>query len=340
MSELRWILLIAGALLIAGIYFWGLRSRNRNKALDQEARRPAVFTGTASAFETPRETAGETTAVDLDRPDAGAAVTRRIEPSVSLDDDIDTTPAIERRAEFRDDPDARGSSQAAPLSRGRREPTLAGRAEPAVTGRSEPSAPIRPEPALAAQRPEPIAATARPAPAGARADSPSSVEAPPATSPATPPTPPASSETVKPKRPPQKIFAVRVTASGSSRFSGERVVESLHAEGLQFGKYQIFHRLHDNGRPVFSVASLRDPGTFDLQEMPQTQYPGVLVFVVLPGPVQAGEAFDEMLFTARALASHLGGMLADEQGTPLTAQRAGRMREEALEFERTVAGAA
>jgi cell division protein ZipA len=338
MSELRWILLIAGALLIAGIYFWGLRSRSRSKALDQEARRPAVFTGTASAFETPRETAGATTAVDPETP-GGTGGTRRIEPSVSLDDDIDSTPAIERRAEFRDDPDARGSSQAAPLSRGRREPTLTGRTEPAVTGRPESSAPVRSEPTLA-PRHEPIVDTSRPAPAGARADGPTNVAAASATSPGTSPAPAAPAETAKPKRPPQKIFAVRVTASGTSRLSGERVIESLHAEGLQFGKYQIFHRLHDNGRPVFSVASLRDPGTFDLQEMPQTQYPGVLVFVVLPGPVQAGEAFDEMLFTARALATHLGGTLADEQGTPLTAQRAGQMRAEALDFERTVSGAA
>jgi FtsZ-interacting cell division protein ZipA len=43
-----------------------------------------------------------------------------------------------------------------------------------------------------------------------------------------------------------------------------------------------------------------------------------------------------MLFTARALATHLEGALSDDKGVPLTAQRAGRMREEALEFERSL----
>jgi transcriptional regulator with XRE-family HTH domain len=116
-------------------------------------------------------------------------------------------------------------------------------------------------------------------------------------------------------------------------------IEALQAEGLQFGRYDIFHSLHADGRPVFSVASLRDPGTFDVQTMADTQYPGILVFTVLPGPVGAGEAFDDMLFTARALATHLEGALADEKGVPLTAHRAGRLREDALEFERSLTAA-
>ena len=118
--------------------------------------------------------------------------------------------------------------------------------------------------------------------------------------------------------------------------SGQHILEALHAEGLRFGRYDIFHSLHGDGRPVFSVASLRDSGTFDPQAMAESDYPGILVFVVLPGPVSAAEAFDDMLFTARALATHLEGTLADDKGVPLTAQAAGRMREEALEFERSL----
>jgi len=51
--------------------------------------------------------------------------------------------------------------------------------------------------------------------------------------------------------------------------------------------------------------------------------------------VEASEAFDEMIFTARALATHLDGSLLDERGTPLTALRVGKLREEAIEFERS-----
>lgn len=365
MNDLRWILLLAGALLIAGIYFWGLRTRSRNAA-ERDARRPAVFSGgDGNTFESPSATERAAAKGEVDAPASPASATRRIEPSVSLDDDIETTPAIERRGEFREVADDRDGAAAAtvPPPRSRREPTLTGRAEPSTTARLDTLAATRTEPTLA-PRAEPIAPEAPKVATPVRTErAPERTERPPAdeTRPAastaattapvsgtTPASAPASTaaeatttaDTAKSKRPPQKIFAVRVTAAGSSRFTGERILEALQAEGLQFGKYQIFHRLHDSGRPLFSVASLRDPGTFDLQEMPLLQYPGVLVFAVLPGPAGASEAFDEMLFTARALATHLGGALADEQGTPLTARRAGQLREEALEFERTVAGAA
>ena len=128
---------------------------------------------------------------------------------------------------------------------------------------------------------------------------------------------------------------MRVNAVAPARLDGARLKQAMTAEGLEFGRYDIFHRLHTDGRPVFSVASLREPGTFDLNAMPATQYPGVALFVVLPGPVAAAEAVDQMVFTARALAAQLGGGLADERGVPLTPLRVSRLREDALEFERS-----
>lgn len=324
MNELRWILLIAGALLIAGIYLWGLRSRSRRPPVQDASRRPAVFTGGATGFETELPPVVD----DAFEEPAIAREARRLEPSVVFDeDDLDAQrPAIERR----------GGLENADVDTGvvtptvRREPTFGHRIEPIVTsGRAEPAVSSRVEPALA--RPEPAPATGETVPdQAARAPDDAATARPDAE-----PTTTADTPAARPKRP-QRIFAVRVSATGPSRFSGQRVLDALHAEGLRFGRYDIFHCLHGDGRPVFSVASLRDPGTFDPQTMAETQYPGILVFTVLPGPVGAGEAFDEMLFTARALATHLEGSLSDDRGVPLTAQRASRLREEALEFERTV----
>jgi cell division protein ZipA len=314
MNELRWILLIAGALLIAAIYFWGLRSRGRRGVDDEAARRPAVFTGSATSFE-----ATSPEPADTDSPSAVVRDPRRVEPSVSLEhyDDRDTErPAIERRAEIEAREADSGMSPA-----GRREPTFGPRAAPApAPPAAEPSSE-----AASGGRSEPLTVSAPSEPAPRGEPSPPAPSADAAT----------AAEPAMPKRP-QKIFAVRVTAPGVSRFGGQRLLEALQTEGLRFGRYDIFHCLHADGRPVFSVASLRDPGTFDPQTMAETQYPGILVFTVLPGPVTASDAFDDMLFTARALATHLEGALADEKGVPLTAHRAGRLREEALEFERAV----
>jgi cell division protein ZipA len=85
---------------------------------------------------------------------------------------------------------------------------------------------------------------------------------------------------------------------------------------------------------VLSLASLREPGTFDPATMAGAAYAGVAIFAVLPGPLTAQQAFEELLGAARALAGRLGGHMQDERGVPLTAQRVVRLREEMLAFDR------
>lgn len=316
MNELRWILLIAGTLLIAGIYAWGIRSRQRGTP-EGDARRASAFAGTAAVDGSSRPAPG------AGAPDAAAfdpRGTHRLEPSVTLDDDVDSTPAIARRNDFR-------------LAAGDDDATV----HKAPSARREPTIGLRPD--VPSARVAGAAVDVPPVEQGPPpGQGPASTAHDPAPSP--PPAPATTAEPVRTKRQRQKIFALRVVAASGGWFSGERVLDALTAEGLRFGRYDVFHRLHDDGRPVFSVASLKEPGTFDVGAMGATQYPGVLVFSVLPGPVPAAEAFDEMLFAARALATQLGGSLADERGAPLTTQRAGLLRDEALEFERAVAAGA
>jgi cell division protein ZipA len=132
----------------------------------------------------------------------------------------------------------------------------------------------------------------------------------------------------------QRIVAIRVTAPAPSRFEGSLLQEALTAEGFEFGRYQIFHRLDDSGRPVISLASLREPGTFDPTTMAGAAYAGVALFSVLPGPVPAGQAFEELLDVGRSFAGRLGGNLQDERGAPLTMQRVAQLRDEMTELDR------
>ena len=111
-------------------------------------------------------------------------------------------------------------------------------------------------------------------------------------------------------------------------------VREIEADGFAFGRYQIFHRLDDAGRPVVSLASLKEPGTFDPAAMPGAQFRGIALFAVMPGPLPGVRAFDELIVTARALAATLGGQLQDERGGPLSLARIGHLREEVAEFER------
>jgi cell division protein ZipA len=130
----------------------------------------------------------------------------------------------------------------------------------------------------------------------------------------------------------QRIIALRLLSDGE-RWTGRAVVEALEAEGMVFGKYSIYHRERDDGKSIFFVASMVEPGSFDLDAIDTLNFPGISIFAVVPGPVEAPATFDMMLSTARRLADRLSGRLQDEQGSTLTAQRILNLREELVHFE-------
>ena len=130
----------------------------------------------------------------------------------------------------------------------------------------------------------------------------------------------------------QRIVAIRM-AAGRLPPSGRALLAALDAESLEFGRYAIFHRLRADGGLLFSVASLREPGSFDIDQMAGQSFPGVSLFAVFPGPVDAAQVFDDMLATARRLADRLGGTLQDERGVALSAQKILSIREELSHFQ-------
>jgi cell division protein ZipA len=131
----------------------------------------------------------------------------------------------------------------------------------------------------------------------------------------------------------QRIVTIRVCSVGETRWSGTQLMEALELHGLAFGRYQVFHRKHSDGRSLFCVASLIEPGTFDIAGMPDQEFRGVTLFAVLPGPIQPLQTMDEMLGTARGLAEELSGMVQDAKGMPLSPQRAAALREDIARFQ-------
>lgn len=131
----------------------------------------------------------------------------------------------------------------------------------------------------------------------------------------------------------QRIVTIRVCTVGEARWSGSQLMAALELHGLAFGRYQVFHRKHADGRSLFCVASLIEPGTFDIAEMADQEYRGVTLFAVLPGPIKPLETMDELLGTARGLAEELSGMVQDAKGMPLSPQRAAALREDIARFQ-------
>ena len=131
----------------------------------------------------------------------------------------------------------------------------------------------------------------------------------------------------------QKIVTVRVCAPGEVRWSGAMLLSALELHGLAYGRYQVFHRRHVDGRSLFCVASLIEPGTFDVARMSAEEFRGITLFAVLPGPVEPLLTVDELLGAARGLAQELSGMVQDNRGMPLSPQRAAALRDDVARFQ-------
>jgi cell division protein ZipA len=136
----------------------------------------------------------------------------------------------------------------------------------------------------------------------------------------------------------QRIVTIRVCAVDETRWSGSQLMAALETHGLAFGRYQVFHRKHTDGRSLFCVASLIEPGTFDVAEMADQEFRGITLFAVLPGPAEPLETMNELFGTARGLAEELSGMVQDGTGMPLSPQRAAALREDIARFQAQLPG--
>lgn len=132
----------------------------------------------------------------------------------------------------------------------------------------------------------------------------------------------------------QLIVALRLRARQSAGFDGTELVKAFSAESLEYGKFGAFHSLDERRRSRFLVASLVEPGSFEIEKMHELRCPGVSMFMVLPGPREPLAALDGMFTCARRLAERLDADVLDDKGNALTMQQAGWLREQVVEYHR------
>ncbi len=143
------------------------------------------------------------------------------------------------------------------------------------------------------------------------------------------PTPAAKSE--------ELIIALFVIALNEKGFTGGDIFAVLEEQGLNYGKMRIFHH-YGIGEvktkiPVFSIANMLEPGTFNPQIMEEFVSPGLALFMRLPGPFGGRVAFELMLNKAQRIAEILEGHVVDEQHEELTQHTINRLREQIAHFE-------
>lgn len=114
---------------------------------------------------------------------------------------------------------------------------------------------------------------------------------------------------------PARIIVLHVIApDGSAAFRGPDILAALDAAGLRFGAMNIFHCHSAHGRdyeqPLFSAASMHEPGQLDPEQLEQGPGArGLALFMCVPAPAPATEVFDLMVDAARTIAGILDGRL-------------------------------
>jgi cell division protein ZipA len=113
------------------------------------------------------------------------------------------------------------------------------------------------------------------------------------------------------------------------------VLQATVSTGMEFGDMNIFHRVIDGvEQPVFSLADAAKPGHFERDAWNTFETSGVALFLALPGPMQALDAWDAMLAAARRMSEILHAELLDEDRSPFTRQREAQIREEMRDYDR------
>jgi len=361
MQELRWILLAVGAIVILGVWVWGRFSAYRAAQADKRAAAEALAAerGYSDAeFTSPGESFGPT--IGAEPPfevDDGYLDTEEM-PTVSsadsrhspMDPPIITLDGLPEDMDYVELSASRPAAPSIPVIEPLRPtpPTLATPVHPPARPTPRPSPPTRnamPWPPPAAE-PTPASVAAAPVEPSAAAPTtprqglrePDAVVSPvnprPVSATPAPTQPPPAANSPEPKSDRlQRIVAVRLVMLSGRLATGEQLAQAFRAEQVEYGRYRIFHRMGAGERPIFSVASLVEPGSFDPDTMATERYLGVSMFAVFPGPVAAPQAFDELVATGRRLAERLGAVLQDDTGQSLSGPRLQTIREELMNFE-------
>ncbi|MEO5558413.1 MAG: cell division protein ZipA, partial [Dokdonella sp.] len=107
--------------------------------------------------------------------------------------------------------------------------------------------------------------------------------------------PPRSTVGARPDRQIERIVTLFVAARAGESMVGSDVVVAAEKAGMQFGDMGIFHR-PVLGKvvegPVFSMANMVKPGSFDMSQLDSVRTPGVTLFMTLPGPLPALDAWE------------------------------------------------
>lgn len=134
-----------------------------------------------------------------------------------------------------------------------------------------------------------------------------------------------------------KIVSLYVAARAGEVLRGEDIVVAAEKTGLVFGHMNVFHRLvegHPERGPIFSMASIMKPGSFDMTHIREMETPAIAFFLTLPAPLTALDAWEKMLPTVQRMGELLDAVVLDDGRNALGRQRIAHIRDELRAYDR------
>jgi cell division protein ZipA len=133
-----------------------------------------------------------------------------------------------------------------------------------------------------------------------------------------------------------QIITFLIKAAPGKTFFGANILAATDVVGMKFGDMNIFHHHGVDGmefeESIFSLASMYEPGYFDLDKMVTYQTKGLTLFMQLPAPMDNIMAFDLLQETAMRLADLLQGEIWSAKHEPIDAKALQAMRDVVVKF--------
>lgn len=134
---------------------------------------------------------------------------------------------------------------------------------------------------------------------------------------------------------PEKIKSLFLLARDNHIINGAELLQAALSTGMEFGEMNVFHRIPEGSeQAVFSMANAAKPGNFDRDAWNTFETSGVVLFMTLPGPAYALDAWDSMYATAQRIAEILYANLLDDEHNRFTRQKEAQIREEMRDYDR------
>ncbi|MDK9740056.1 cell division protein ZipA [Vibrio sp. D404a] len=132
-----------------------------------------------------------------------------------------------------------------------------------------------------------------------------------------------------------EVIVLNVHCAGETPFVGTELFRSMENNGLTYGEMSIYHcfaEAADTPKVIFSVANMMQPGTLEHDNPADFTTKGISFFMTLPCYGQADQNFNVMLSAAQQIADDLGGNVLDESRNLMTPNRLSEYRKQIRDF--------